>query len=300
MGQARGGSVAAALVEDHLAPLLIGQDVREVQRLTAELTPASAPYAAGGAQSMATSALELALWDAAARAAGQPLFRLLGGTPGPLPYYLTAAHPEVELPARLLEDAACVKVPMPFGPADGIRSIPKNVEVLANLRDRVPADVPLAVDCFMSWDVPYAVAFARAAEALGLAWIEEPLAPDDVAGHRELRNAVTPVRVASGEHGFGLRAGLELVSGRAVDVLQTDITWCGGLSVALTLANVAAAHGVTFAPHASGIQPWAQHLLAACRPSGLAEILVGLDGNAAVPAPSTTPGVAIDPAAVGF
>ncbi|MBZ2197172.1 enolase C-terminal domain-like protein [Occultella gossypii] len=300
IGQARGGAVIAALLTEHLRDLLVGQDVREVARLTAELGRVAQPYAAGGAVAMATSAVDLALWDAAARAAGVPLYRMLGGSPGPLPYYLTAADASVDLPADLLPGAAYVKVPMPYGPADGPTNVARNVEVLAAVRERVPAEVPLAVDCFMSWDVPTAVAFARAAADLGLGWIEEPLAPDDLDGHQELRRAITPVRVASGEHAFGLRAGLDLLNTRSVDVLQTDVTWCGGLRIAQTLATVAGAHGVTFAPHASALQPWALHLLAATGPGCLAEIMVGLGPPAGVPAPSEGPGVGIDPGDAGF
>lgn len=302
VGQTRGGTVAEALVTGHLAGLLAGTPALELTRTVAVLRRAAAPYAAGGAAEMAVGACELALWDLAARAAGLPLYRLLGGRDGPLPYYVTCADPAAagDLDPGLLAGAATVKVPMAHGPADGAAGLARNVERVAEVRAALPAGTGVSADCFMSWDVPYAVRFAAAAAPHGLDWIEEALPPDDVAGYAELRRRCGPVRIAAGEHAFGLRAGLDLLAARAVDVLQTDVTWCGGLSVARTLAELAAEHGVVFAPHASAAQPWALHLLAAAPPGALAEVIAGVAGPAGVPAPGSAPGAGIDPAAIGF
>ncbi len=302
VGQTRGGTVAEALVAGHLAGLLVGTPALEPARTAAVLRRAATPYAAGGAAEMAVGACELALWDLAARAAGLPLYRLLGGRDGPLQYYVTCADPAAagDLDPRLVGGAHTVKVPMAYGPADGAAGFGRNVERVAEVRAALPAGAGVSVDCFMSWDVPYAVRFAAAAAPYGLDWIEEPLPPDDVTGHAELRARCGPVRIAGGEHAFGLRAGAALITGRAVDVLQTDVTWCGGLSVARTLADLAAEHGVVFAPHASGAQPWALHLLAAAPPGALAEVIAGVAGPAAVPRPSSGPGVGVDPAPLGF
>ncbi|RIQ37809.1 enolase C-terminal domain-like protein [Jiangella rhizosphaerae] len=302
IGQTRGGMVAEALIARHLAGLLVGTPALEPSRTVAILRRAAAPYAAGGTTEMAVGACELALWDLAARAAGLPLFRLLGGRDGPLPYYVTCADPAAAagLEPELLDGAHTVKVPMAYGPADGAAGFGRNVERVAEVRSALPAGVGVSVDCFMSWDVPYATRFAAAAAPHGLDWIEEPLAPDDVAGHAELRARCGPVRIAGGEHTFGLRAGAALITARAVDVLQCDVTWCGGLTVARTLAELAAEHGVVFAPHASGTQPWALHLLAAAPPGALAEVMAGVARQPTVPRPSSDPGVGVDPAAIGF
>lgn len=302
IGQARGGNVVATAIRDHLTPLLLHQDVREVRRLTEECTRAMYPYGAGGLLGMASSAVELALWDAAARAAGQPLYRLLGGHPEPVPYYLTTPAAQAAIPELLLTEAAFVKVPMPFGPADGGAGLSGNLAVVEAVREQVPEHIPLAVDCFMSWDVPYAVAFAQAARRFGLGWIEEPLVPEDMGGHRELRTAIAPVRVAGGEHGFGLRAGAKLLRKRAVDVIQPDVTWCGGIAVARAIADLAASVGVTFAPHNAAAHPWALHLLAAAAPPVLAEVLLGVNGGAAPSRPTVPdgPGVGIEPGDAGF
>ncbi|WP_149202403.1 enolase C-terminal domain-like protein [Actinotalea subterranea] len=303
IGQARGGAVVESLVQEHLVPLLSTLDPTAPVHAAAVLRRAVAPYAEGGVAEMAVSAVELALWDLSARAAGLPLFRLLGGTADALPYYLTTPAPELlDRPevAHMLPGARCVKVPMAYGPHDGPARMRDNLARLAAVRERVPAGIPLAVDCFMSWDLPYTLRFVAAARDLDLAWVEEPLNPGDVAGHRELRARLGPVALAAGEHAFGLRAGRALVEQRAVDVLQSDVTWCGGLDVARTLGALAQDAGVLFAPHASAMQPWAVHLLAATGPGAVAEVLLGLEDGVQVPRPGDGPGVGIRPEEVGL
>jgi len=303
IGQSRGGAVTVALIEQHLSHLLIGSDALEVARRTEEIRRATSPYAAGGIAAMGASACELALWDLSARFAGVPLVTLLGGSGDPLPFYLTvadvAALDGIEEPA--IRDAELVKRPARFGPADGRDGFRANLNDLVVLRERLPDSVGVAVDCFMSWDVAYAAEFARAAAELGLVWIEEPLPPDDLKGYAELRGRVSPVRIAGGEHLFSLRDGLRFIEGRCADVLQVDVTWCGGLRLAATLGAVAQDNGIRFAPHAAATQPWALHMLGAAGPGALAEIMVGLGSEGVLrPAPGTTPGVGIAPASVGF
>jgi L-rhamnonate dehydratase len=252
---------------------------------------------------MGVSACELALWDLNARFAAVPLVTLLGGSADPLPFYLTAAGIEAldDIEKSTLRGAELVKRPARFGPADGREGFRANLDDLVALRERIPDGVGIAVDCFMSWDVAYATEFAQAATGLGLVWIEEPLPPDDLEGYAELRRRTSPVRIAGGEHLFSLRDGLRFIEGRCADVLQVDVTWCGGLRIAATLGAVAQEKGIRFAPHAAATQPWALHMLGAAGPGALAEIMVGLgSGGLTRPTPGSTPGVGIEPASVGF
>lgn len=304
IGQTRGGQVTEQLITGHLDPLIRGQEPREVRLRTEEMTRATAPYGAGGIGSMATSAVELALWDLLARSLNAPLYQLLAGGAGPLPYYLTCDDPvAVSWPGG--PDAAAqpraVKIAMAYGPADGPAGLQENLRAVQAARENLPAGVPLAVDCFMSWDVPYAAAFARRAGDRGLDWIEEPLPPHAVDEHARLRQLIAPVRVAAGEHLFGPAAIYAYLERGAVDLLQVDVTWCGGLAVAQTAASAAVTRGVGFAPHAGGTQPWTLHLLSTLGPLGLAEVLAGLPMAAAVPpCPGDQPGVGLDPRDAGF
>jgi L-rhamnonate dehydratase len=144
-------------------------------------------------------------------------------------------------------------VPFPYGPADGRKGLEANVRVIAAHREAVGDDFPLMIDCFMSLDVGYALEFARAIEPLDVYWIEEPLHPDDWDGYRRLKAAAPWVRWVTGEHEYTRWGFRELVQHRAVDIVQPDLMWAGGLTEALRIASVASAFDVTVVPHAGGI-----------------------------------------------
>lgn len=301
IGQSRGGRVTEALLVEHFANLLRDRDPLAISERVGELHGATQPYAAGGIASMGISAIELALWDLAARAAGLPLVRLLGGAGSSVPYYLTVPDHSLfdVLDPELIAQARAVKVPARFGPADGRSAISSVIADLEATRERVPEHVPLSIDCFMSWDVDFARRVAHGASHIGLDWIEEPLHPLDFDGHRMLRTAL-PVRIATGEHIFALRDGRRLIDQGCADIAQFDVTWCGGLDVARALGRHATDAGMLFAPHAAGLQPWATHLVSAFGPGAWLEVLVGVDGTAELPAVAEVPGVGIDPAQVGL
>jgi L-rhamnonate dehydratase len=199
-----------------------------------------------------------------------------------------------------------VKVAMPCAPRDGTEGMRVNVQTVARLRDAIGPAVPIAVDCFMSWNLGYTLDFARQARPFGLAWIEEPLPVTAVSDHALLRNLAAPVRVAAGEHIFEPALAYHYLEKHAIDILQLDVTWCGGIRTAAALGFAALQHDVVFAPHASGIQPWAMHLLSTFGPTGLAEVIADVGAAASsgqrwsAPVVGDLPGVGIDPASVGF
>ncbi len=304
VGQTRGGTVVEAVIRDQFAPMLVGTEPGEITIRAEELRRAAAPFARGGVASLAVSAVELALWDVEARAARQPLARVLGGSEDvQLPTYVTCRAPEQleVLTKQAFELLLAVKVGIPYGPIDGPAGLQGNLDLLSAFRDRIPDKVPLAVDCFMGWDETYTVEFAARAAPLGLAWIEEPLPPEDVNGYARLRGRLGTIRLAAGEHLFGLSEGLRFLDAGCVDIIQPDVTWCGGIRVAATLAAVGQERGVIFAPHASGIQPWATHLLAASGPNVLAEVLLGLGDPPILPVrPTKSVGAGVSPEPFGL
>jgi L-alanine-DL-glutamate epimerase-like enolase superfamily enzyme len=128
----------------------------------------------------------------------------------------------------------------PHGPADGPEGLRQNVAFLAAHREAVGPDFPLMVDCYMSLDVGYAVALAEALRPVGIYWIEEPLSPDDVAGHRILKERCPTTRWTTGEHEYTRYGFRSLIEGRAIDILQPDVMWIGGLTEALRVSAMAA------------------------------------------------------------
>ncbi len=301
VGQSRGGAVTAALIAEHLRALVVGRDPGEIGLRVAQLRAATQPYADGGIAAMGVSAVELALWDLHARRLDVPLTVALGGSVAtPLRHYLTVPGGLLidSLDAEMVATAEAVKVPAAWGPHDGVAGLDRLVADVEAVRAHVPADTPIAVDAFMSWDISFTLRAIERLHHLGIAWIEEPLPPRDFEGYAELRRSAQPVRIAGGEHLFSLADLRRFVEGCA-DIVQMDVTWCGGIGVSTAAARLAADAGLVVAPHAAGNQPWALHLAAALAPDVLVEVLLGVDG-ADLPAPSDASGVGITPQAAGF
>lgn len=303
LGQTRGGKVTEGLIREHLAPLLIGQDPTDITSRVDEISLAIQPYASGGIASMAVSCVELALWDLAARRVGLPLAELLGGSLAPLTTYVTIGDPATL--ANFGSESAdwpIVKVAMPCGPVEGEDGLRRNIALLHRVAETLSDNTALAVDCFMSWNESYTRRFIERADKLNLAWVEEPLPPGDWRGYQRLRGSLGSVALAGGEHLYGLPAALRFLEYGCVDIIQTDVTWCGGIRTSLAIAAAAEASGVTYAPHDAGSQPWATHLLGACSRRSLAEVVIrpGMTDDAYPVRPMDGPGVGLSGAQLGF
>ena len=240
-----GGLSACSVIEQGLADLLIGFDVRDIARLWDQMYRSSLPYGRKGLALMAISVADLALWDLLGQLRAEPVYRLAGGaTKDRIAVYGTGPDPTVFQRRGFFGS----KVPFPYGPADGREGFAANVRAVAAHRAAVGEGYPLMIDCFMALDVPYALEFARAVEPYGLYWIEEALHPDDWQGYRRLKEAAPWVRWTTGEHEYTRWGFRNLVQDRIVDIIQPDLMWCGGFSEALRIAALASAFDVTARP----------------------------------------------------
>lgn len=124
-----------------------------------------------------------------------------------------------------------------------------------------PSDCVVFAD--MSLTVPYAIELGQALAPHGLKWMEEFLQPDDYAGHSAVKDALksTPIMLATAEHEYSKYGYKQLIDARAVDVLQPDITWLGGLTEAKKVAAMAAAANIHVIPHGSSV--FSYHLVMA-------------------------------------
>jgi L-rhamnonate dehydratase len=200
----------------------------------------------------AISAVDNALWDALGRCRDEPVWQLLGPRRhDTLPCYATTHRPDIAKAIGYVGG----KLPMPCGYAEGESGVASNLALAAEMRDRCgeSSDFFLAVDCYMSLDVPTAIALANGLAELDYAWVEEALPPDDYWGYAEVRREVAGrIAIATGEHedtrwGFRL-----LLDHGCADVLQPDVNWCGGLSELVKIAELADAHGTRVVQHAPG------------------------------------------------
>lgn len=280
VGVSIGGRAACWVVEDHLAPLLIGEAIDDISRLWDMMWRATQFYGRKGLVVHAISAVDLALWDLLGRLRDRSVVELLGGpVRDDVAFYATTPDAAA---ARRLGFLGC-KLPLPYGPAAGEAGLDADVALFAQAREAVGHDMFLAYDCWMALDVETALRLADGLAPYNPHWLEECLLPDDLAGHRELRRRMPPaITLAGGEHEATRWGFRTLVETGALGILQPDPTWCGGLSELVRIAEEAAAQGLPVVCH--GSSAYGLHPSAALAAIPMAECIIGSgQGDTVVP-----------------
>ncbi len=272
------------LVDHTFAPMLLGQSPFDVELLWERMYRSTINHGRKGAALEAISGLDIALWDIMGQALGQPVYNLLGGrTRDRLRCYISVLYATEDLDALAREADSyreqgftAMKQRFGYGPADGPAGMRKNLELVKTVREIIGPDIALAADAYMGWDVNYAIRMIRMLENAGLdlAWVEEPVLPDDIEGYATIAAAVdTPI--SGGEHEFTRWGFRELINRRAVDIVQLDVNRCGGVTEARKIWAMAAGNGLNVYPHAG--QSHNYHLIMAHMNSPLAEYFPRMD-----------------------
>ena len=274
-----GGAPAAWLIANHFRRFLIGEDCRNINKIWDELFRASLPYGRKGLPIMAVSAVDLALWDLLGKIRQEPVYNLIGGKAREtISFYCTGPAPDAVKSLGFWG----AKVPLPHSHFDGEDGLRKNVAFLARHRESVGPDFPLMVDCYMSLSVPYAIRLAEACKPLNIYWWEEVLPPDDIEGYRLIRQAHPTLKWTTGEHEYTRFGFRRLIEDRALDILQPDVMWVGGLTELLRIAAHASAYDIPIVPHGSG--PYSYHFIASQTQSPLCEyVAASPDGRSILP-----------------
>ena len=265
-----GGDIAAMVVERHLARFVEGKCVTEIEKIWDQMYNATLFYGRKGVVLNAISGVDLALWDLLAKVRREPVHQLLGGAVrDELVFYATGVRPDLAKEMGFVGG----KMPLVHGPSEGDAGLRRNIEQLAEMRQRVGADFWLMYDCWMSLDLDYATRLAAAAASHGLKWLEECLPPDDYWGYAALRRALPPgMLLTTGEHEatrWGFRLLLEM---GCADILQPDVGWCGGLTELIKISALADAHNALVVPHGSSV--YSYHFVATRQNSPFAEFLM--------------------------
>lgn len=273
LGHTGNGRAVAAVIDDHLGPLLVGEDILASEKIADMLFRMTKPYGSTGLASYAVSAIDLALWDARGKLFEQPVYALLGG-PQKERMFCYVTGNDVDWYLELGFQA--IKLACPYGPADGLDGIKKNEEFVAHAREQIGPERELMLDCWMAFDVEYTVRLAEALRPYRLKWMEECLIPEDLGAHSELRQRVPWQTLATGEHWYTYVPFQWTVQHNVVDILQPDIEWCGGVS---TCRKIAAAEmaGVSVILHAGGNTVFGQHFSYATPNVPWCEFFVGSD-----------------------
>jgi L-rhamnonate dehydratase len=252
-GFGAGGSVATEIIHGHLRNLLVGTNPLNIEMLWDQMYSSGNAYGRRGVFVMALSGVDNALWDILGKFANQPVYRLLGGTTKQrIPIYQTVVN-DTAVDAALSMGVRHFKTPISAGLSEGKEGMKRTVKLLKGLRKTIGPDHSLMIDCSSRWDdVEYTLEMARRLEEVNLYWIEEPLSPDNLTGYERLVSEIDSTRIASGEHEYTHFGFAELIRHKAADILQPDVSWCGGVTSLRKIAAMAGEHGLEFTPHRGG------------------------------------------------
>jgi L-alanine-DL-glutamate epimerase-like enolase superfamily enzyme len=245
-----GGSSVIALLRDHLAPKLIGRDPDCIEAIWKDLFFHTHATAVGAITALALAAIDTALWDLRCKRTKLPLWKTAGGAQPKVPVYTTEGGwlhlPTESLVAQTLEAkaqgfrGAKLKVGRPH--------LAEDVARLAAVREAVGAEFEIMVDANQCFNLSEAIRRARAFEPFGLAWLEEPLPAEDLAGHIELA-AHTAIPIAVGESIYHPSHFREYLERDACSIVQVDCARIGGITPWLKVAHLAETFNVAVCPH---------------------------------------------------
>lgn len=255
-----------AVILGRLAPVLLGRDPSQIDRLWADMFEAIAYSGWAGSELRAISAVDIALWDIAGKAAGKPIYQLLGGASrSAIRTYntcydnLSFLTEPVALAKSLYESGIRAMKIWPFDPiakeargqyitADQLR---RGAEPLRLIKEEFGDTMDVAMEFHGYWNLTCAQQIARALDPLEPMWLEEMLPQDNLAAYREL-GLSTRSPLCLSERLMTRWQYRELLENRAARFVMPDICWCGGISEAKKIATMAETYYLPVAPHNCG------------------------------------------------
>lgn len=232
-----------AALDSIVAPLFLGRDASDVAALTEEILQAVHLLGRNGPFVYAVSGVDIALWDIVGKRAGQPLYRLLGGS----------SVERLQGYASLLRysDPTLVAKNARAAYERGYRAIKLHEvtrEAVLAAKEAIGADALMMLDTNCPWSVPEACAMARAMKDDGLHWLEEPVwPPEDHAGLARVRQEGIPL--AAGENAAGRFDFEDMFERRAIDIAQPSVTKIGGIGEMRRVIALGERHGIQVVPH---------------------------------------------------
>jgi L-alanine-DL-glutamate epimerase-like enolase superfamily enzyme len=270
-----GAEHRARLIESVLAPLVQGVSFSSpneaFRRLSEQTAVLALQSGEPGPLAQSIAGVDIALWDLAARRAGVPLWRMLGGIAPRVRVYASGLNPdspEALAAARRREGYRAFKLKVGFG-------IERDVANLAALRAALGGDAELMADANQAWSLEEAKQAASKLEAFDLKWLEEPLRADRPWSEWRALASKTRIPLAAGENLAGEASFEAAVGAGGLRVMQPDIAKWGGFSGCLPVAKKILAAGLRFCPHylGGGVGLLASaHLLAAAGGDGALEV----------------------------
>ncbi|HEX8213459.1 MAG TPA: mandelate racemase/muconate lactonizing enzyme family protein [Longimicrobium sp.] len=259
-----------SLIIGELKRTVLGQDPFRIERLWQMMASRAHQRGRRGMLMQAISGVDIALWDIVGQATGTPLYRLLGGYRDHLPVYASAGFYAADKDAAALAEEVggyaergfgCIKIkvgrqpdallnPLPDmnAPDYATVSFEEDVERVRAARAAMGPKVKLAIDANNAWTPSLALRFMEAVKDQDIYWLEEPVGTEDIEGSALVAHRVT-TPVAGYETESSLPGFRELISRRAVDIVQPDVIWSGGITETRKIAALAHAYGLPVIPH---------------------------------------------------
>jgi L-rhamnonate dehydratase len=254
-----------------LGPFLIGKDALAGETLWDQLYRNNR-HARAGHYMMALSAVDNTLWDLRGKKFNAPVYELLGGpTRKDVRVYgsclgFTVEKGKVAPRAKQLYDQGFLhqKWFLAYSPGDGNAGLKKNIELVEELRAALGFDAEIMFDAYMGWDLPFATAWCKAVEKFRPYWIEEAFSPERLDNFIQLSRS-TSIPVATGEHFYGRWEAQNFLREGAIQIVQADPEWCGGVSELVKICNIASSFGAKVFPHGHAVHA-ALHVVASQSP----------------------------------
>lgn len=249
-----------AVIDQHFAPLILGEDPFKVELLWSKMYRSSARFGRRGVAISAISGIDIALWDIMGKALGVPVYDLLGGrSKEQVQVYASRLYALKDLD-QLADEArgyvkegfTMLKQRFGFGPADGVKGMKGNIALIKAVREAVGDEIEVAADAYMGWDLEYAIKMERELRPYGLKWIEEALMPHDVDGYSRLC-ALSQTQISHGEHSYTRWDFQEIIDKKAAHILQPDVNRVGGITEARKIWAMAAAKDLPVVPHGNDL-----------------------------------------------
>jgi len=257
----RNGGAIANILDREISEIVPGRNPDHIEALWEAVWWGMHYGGRGGPTVLALSAFDMAVWDLKAKKLGLPLWNLLGGFSNRVPCY--AGGIDLELPLSELIKQTDRNIDRGFRAIKmkvGRKRLSEDVERVAAMRGHLGQDFPLMADANMRWTVDEAIRAARAFAPYDLTWLEEPISPDDFAGHvRVVRDGGLPI--AAGENLRTLWDFRHLIASGGVTYPEPDVTNCGGVTSFMKIAHLAEAFNLPVTSH--GAHDVTVHLLAA-------------------------------------
>lgn len=246
--------MAGAIIAGWLRELIIGRDPFDVEVLWETMYNRTRPVGQGGIMVNAISGVDIALWDIMGKALGQPVHRLIGGTFRKevkayatgfyRPENFTVDYAIDEARMHLSKGFRAFKLKIGFG-------VGEDIEYIHALRGAVGPEIGIMADANSAYNAAAARRILYECEDVKLHFFEEPLAPEDIEGYKELKT-LTATYIAAGEQLFGKIGFRRWIAERALDILQPDLMSAGGFTEMKKIAALAQAYNTMLIPHVWG------------------------------------------------